>query len=171
MTWIPGLIRSFQPRMRFGLPSRTTKTTTESWMQDKSAREALQTFAGGKGDVLLTYENEAIFANKKGVRTDFVTPRQTILIENPVALTKSGLSKRKARAFVAFLRRPAAQRVFAENGYRPRLKSVARRFRFRRPGGLFTIRQLGMGGWAKVERRFFHPRNGIVTRINRSLGQ
>ncbi len=140
-------------------------------VQDKSAREALQTFAGGKGDVLLTYENEAIFANKKGVRTDFVTPRQTILIENPVALTKSGLRKPEARAFVAFLRKPAAQRVFAENGYRPRLKSVARRFRFRRPGGLFTIRQLGMGGWAKVERRFFHPRNGIVTRINRSLGQ
>ena len=37
--------------------------------QDKSARDALQTFARGKGDVLLTYENEAIFAQKKGVHS------------------------------------------------------------------------------------------------------
>ena len=140
-------------------------------VQDKSAREALQTFAGGKGDVLLTYENEAIFANKKGVRTDFVTPTQTILIENPVALTKSGLRKPEARAFVAFLRKPAAQRIFAENGYRPRLKSAARQFHFRRPRGLFTIRQAGIGGWAVAERRFFDPRNGIMARINRSLGR
>ncbi len=35
-------------------------------VQDKSAREALQTFIGGKGDVLLAYENEAITAQQKG---------------------------------------------------------------------------------------------------------
>ena len=35
-------------------------------VQDKSAREALQTFLGGKGDVLLAYENEAITAQQKG---------------------------------------------------------------------------------------------------------
>ena len=35
-------------------------------VQDKSAREALQTFVGGKGDVLLAYENEAITAQQKG---------------------------------------------------------------------------------------------------------
>src|SRR5213082_539821 len=46
----------------------------------KSAREATQVFASGKGDVLLTYENEAIYANKKGVHTDYVLPKQTILI-------------------------------------------------------------------------------------------
>ena len=36
-------------------------------VQDKSAREALQTFAAGKGDVLIGYENEAIFAKKNNV--------------------------------------------------------------------------------------------------------
>ena len=35
-------------------------------VQDKSARESLQTFTGGKGDVLLAYENEAILAQQKG---------------------------------------------------------------------------------------------------------
>ena len=57
-------------------------------VQDKSARESLQTFTGGKGDVLLAYENEAILAQEKGEDLDYVVPDQTILIENPVAVTK-----------------------------------------------------------------------------------
>jgi sulfate/thiosulfate transport system substrate-binding protein len=139
--------------------------------QDKSAREALQTFAAGKGDVLITYENEAIFANKKGVRTDYVTPRQTILIENPVALTRTGVRKKEARAFLAFLRSAKAQKVFADNGYRPVLSSVTRQFGFKRPVGLFTIRKLGLGGWDRVEKRFFDPRSGIMAKVERSLGR
>jgi sulfate transport system substrate-binding protein len=139
--------------------------------QDKSAREALQTFAAGKGDVLITYENEAIFANKKGVRTDYVTPRQTILIENPVALTRTGVRKKEARAFLAFLRSAKAQKVFADNGYRPVLSSVTRQFGFKRPAGLFTIRKLGLGGWDRVEKRFFDPRTGIMAKVERSLGR
>src|SRR3954454_1359124 len=35
-------------------------------VQDKAARDALQTFSGGKGDVLISYENEAITAQQKG---------------------------------------------------------------------------------------------------------
>src|SRR5829696_5329275 len=57
-------------------------------VQDKSAREALQTFASGKGDVLIAYENEAITAQQKGEDVDYVVPDQTILIENPIAVTK-----------------------------------------------------------------------------------
>ena len=43
-------------------------------VQDKSARESLQTFVGGKGDVLLAYENEAITAQQKGEDVDYVSP-------------------------------------------------------------------------------------------------
>src|SRR3954468_16588150 len=50
---------------------------------DKSAREALQTFSSGKGDVLIAYENEAITAQQKGEKLDYVTPGATLLIENP----------------------------------------------------------------------------------------
>src|SRR5919107_3791849 len=56
-------------------------------VQDKSAREALQTFAGGKGDGLLAYENEAITAQNAGIELDYVVPDQTILIQNPAAVT------------------------------------------------------------------------------------
>ncbi len=134
-----------------------------------SAREALQTFAAGKGDVLLDYENDAIFANKKGVHTDFVRPKQTILIENPVALTRSGAKKPAARAFVRFLTAPAAQRIFAQNGYRPVVKKVLRQTAFPNPKQLFTIAYVG--GWASVQKQFFGPKNGIVTKIISSLGK
>ncbi len=62
-------------------------------VQDKSARESLQTFTGGKGDVLLAYENEAITAQQKGEELDYVIPDQTILIENPIAVTKDAGSQ------------------------------------------------------------------------------
>ena len=78
-------------------------------VQDKSAREALQTFAGGKGDVLLAYENEAITAQKAGIDLDYVVPDQTILIQNPVAVTTES-EARQAKAFVDWLVTPEARR-------------------------------------------------------------
>src|SRR5829696_184123 len=85
-------------------------------VQDKSARESLQTFSGGKGDVLIAYENEAITAQQKGEDLDYVVPDETILIENPVAITED--SSQQAQAFVDFLQGPEAQKIFGEKGYR-----------------------------------------------------
>ena len=138
-------------------------------VHDKSAREALQTFLGGKGDALLAYENEALFAQKKGQDVQFIIPKETILIENPVAVVKTSKHKTEARAFIRFLRTAEAQRIFAENGYRPVLKSVAKQFKFPSRPGLFTIDKLG--GWPKVEKRFFDPRSGIMAGIQRKVGQ
>ena len=136
-------------------------------VQDKSARESLQTFLSGKGDVLLAYENEAFFANKKGQTLPYVIPRSTILIENPVAVVNKTAHPREANAFVSFLRTPAAQKIFAENGYRPVVKSVAKQYKFPARPGLFRIDQLGIGGWAKVQTQFFDPQKGIFTVIQR----
>jgi sulfate/thiosulfate transport system substrate-binding protein len=136
--------------------------------QDKSAREALQTFLAGRGDVLLAYENEAIFANQKGQKVQYVIPKATIRIENPIALTNAGRSKPEARAFLRFLRTKPAQRIFAENGYRPVLASATKGFSFPVRPQLFTIDYLG--GWKKVQPRFFHPRTGIVTKIQAEAG-
>ena len=58
-------------------------------VQDKSARDALNTFTQGKGDVLISYENDAITAQQKGQSVDYVIPKQTILIENPAAVLKN----------------------------------------------------------------------------------
>jgi sulfate/thiosulfate-binding protein len=141
-------------------------------VQPDSARAALQIFAQGKGDVLITYENEAIYAEKKGVHTEYRTPKATLLIETPVALTKTGVAKPAAKAFYKFLWSATAQKAFAAQGYRPVVKSVAKGYRFYKPAGLFTInsRKLGLNGWAKVNTRFFNPQKGIMAKIEKSLG-
>jgi sulfate transport system substrate-binding protein len=137
-------------------------------VQDKSARDALQTFTGGKGDVLLSYENEAITAQQKGEKVDYVTPDQTILIENPVAVTTK--AKPEAKKFLDYLWTPAAQTIFAKHGYRPVVPSVAKQFtsQFPKPKTLFTIDDLG--GWDKVMTDFFDPQNGSVAKIEDAAG-
>ena len=141
-------------------------------VQPDSARTATQIFAQGKGDVLLTYENEAIYAEKKGVHTQYKTPKATLLIETPVALTKAGLQKPAAKAFYKYLWSSTAQKAFAAQGFRPVVKSVAKGYKFYKPAGLFTITssKLGLNGWRNVNRRFFHPQKGVVAKIEKSLG-
>jgi sulfate/thiosulfate-binding protein len=141
-------------------------------VQDKSARDSLNTFVSGKGDVLLGYENEAIFANLKGQNVPYVIPKSTILIENPIAVLKGSENRDKANQFLRYLRTPGAQQVFADNGYRPVVKSVLEKNRKRFPvrPGQFTIDQLGLGGWDKVQKRFFDPKSGILARIERQVG-
>jgi sulfate/thiosulfate transport system substrate-binding protein len=141
-------------------------------VQDKSARDSLNTFLSGKGDVLLTYENEAIGAQLAGQKVQYVIPRSTILIENPIAVTKTSGNKDTANAFIRFLKTPAAQQVFADRGYRPILKSVlaANRKKFPVRPGQFTIDQLGLGGWTKVQKDFFDPDAGVMAAIERKVG-
>lgn len=137
-------------------------------VQPASGREALQVFASGEGDVLLSYENEAIAAQKAGQQIDYVVPDQTLLIENPDAVVSTSVSPQKAKAFVAFLRSNAGQKVFGEHGYRPVVKSVAATFGFPTPPGLFTIQKLG--GWTNAKREFFDPDHGSITKIFQGQG-
>jgi sulfate/thiosulfate-binding protein len=137
-------------------------------VQDKSAREALQTFVGGKGDVMIAYENDAITAQQNGEELDYVIPEQTILIENPVAVVTESGNQEKAQAFVDFLRGPEAQRIFAEKGYRPVVDEVLAAFSYPAPSALFTIDDFG--GWETVTERFFDREEGIVAKIEQELG-
>ena len=141
-------------------------------VQDTSARASLNTFNSGKGDVLLAYENEALFARTQGLNLQFVIPKATILIENPIAVIKSSPDKAAANAFLRFLRTPPAQQVFADNGYRPVVKSVLEKNRKKFPvrPGEFTIEELGLGGWDKVQKRFFDPKSSVMARIQRQVG-
>jgi sulfate/thiosulfate transport system substrate-binding protein len=139
-------------------------------VQDKSAREALQTYLGGKGDVLITYENEAILAQQKKQPVQYVIPRNTILIENPVVIVSKTEHAAAAKAFVTFLRSAQAQQIYGENGYRPVLKSAAAKFKYPKRPGLFTIDAAWIGGWDSVVTRFFDPRKGIVADIERKVG-
>ena len=135
--------------------------------QDSSARNALQTFLAGRGDALIDYENEAIADQKKGAAIEYVTPKDTILIQNPIAVVGSGANAAQAQRFVSYLLSPAGQTIWASEGYRPVIPGVAAS-RFTTPAGLFTIDSLG--GWKAATKQFFEPETGIVTKIEQSLG-
>jgi sulfate/thiosulfate transport system substrate-binding protein len=136
---------------------------------DKSARESLQTFSSGKGDVLLGYENEAILAQQQGEELDYVVPDETILIENPVAVVNETQNREKAEAFVDFLYTEEAQRIFAEKGYRPVVEGVPGGDDFPTPPALFEIDEFG--GWGDVNDKFFDPEQGVVAEIFQSQGK
>ncbi|MBO0868345.1 MAG: sulfate ABC transporter substrate-binding protein [Micromonosporaceae bacterium] len=136
-------------------------------VQDTSGRAATQTFVSGKGDVLISYENEAIAAQQNGQPVDYVIPDQTILIENPIAVTKNSAHPAEAKAFVAFLHTPQAQKIFADNGYRPVVQGVGGPS-FATPPHLFTINDLG--GWSKVQTQFFDPDKGLMVPIEARNG-
>jgi sulfate transport system substrate-binding protein len=139
-------------------------------VQDKSGREALQDFTSGNGDVLISYENEAITAQKKGQQVDYVIPDRTILIENPIAVVSKSKHLAQAKAFLSYALSPAAQQQFADWGYRPVDETVFKRnaSRFPTPSGLFTINDLG--GWTKVNDEFFDPAKGSVAAIEKDAG-
>ena len=136
---------------------------------DKSARESLQTFSSGKGDVLLGYENEAILAQQKGEDLDYIVPDQTILIENPLAATSEANDPKLAKSFVDFLYTPTAQKIFVGKGYRPVVKGTAGADKFPTPADLFDITKFG--GWDKVNTDFFDPEKGIVAKIFQDQGK
>jgi sulfate transport system substrate-binding protein len=137
-------------------------------VQDDSGRKSLQTFTGGKGDAFLSYENEAIFAQQHDQAVDYTIPDDTLLIENPVAVTSNTKHPEQAKAFVDFLHTKTAQRIFADKGYRPVVKGVAKANEFPTPTGLFTIADLG--GWTDLTKRFFDPATGVLLDVEKELG-
>jgi sulfate transport system substrate-binding protein len=139
-------------------------------VQDTSARIATQTFLAGQGDVLISYENEAIAAKAGGQELDYVVPDNTLLIENPAAVTTVGDVPEKAQSFLDFLTTPDAQAVYASKGYRPVIADVPppEGISFPTPPGLFTVGDLG--GWDQVNTQFFDKTNGLVTLIEQGLG-
>jgi sulfate/thiosulfate transport system substrate-binding protein len=136
--------------------------------QPSSASNALQTFLSGEGDVVLDYESDALYAQSKAEPVTIVTPPQTILIQNPIAVTSKSADPTAAKAFVAYLLSPAGQKVWGKQGYRPVLPKVAAQFKFPAPKKVFTIDSLG--GWTKVNAVFFTPGTGVVARIEQGLG-
>ncbi len=143
-----------------------TKLLHNAVAQPSSASAALQTFLSGQGDVLLDYESDALYAKSKGEAVDIVTPPQTILIENPIAVTKTAGAP--AKAFEAYLLSRAGQTVWGQQGYRPVLPSVAAIFKFPQPKTLFTIDKFG--GWTSVNTKFFDPQTGVVAKVEQGLG-
>jgi sulfate transport system substrate-binding protein len=134
-------------------------------VQPKSGREATETFLQGTGDVLLSYENEALFNERNGEDVEHHTPAHTFKIENPVAVLNTSKHKAQAQAFLDFMYSPEGQTAWAEAGFRPVDTTVFDKFTsdFPAPEKLWTIDDLG--GWSKVNDELFDPDNGSVAKI------
>lgn len=135
--------------------------------QPGSGRDAFSAFSQGEGDVLLTYENEAIKAEKEGEEVEYVIPPSTIQIETPIAVTKAA-PEPAAEDFLKFLWSDEGQELWAENGYRPVNPKLVDPKQFPTPKDLFQISKFG--GWGKVNDEFFDEESGSVAKIEGELG-
>ncbi len=130
-----------------------------------SGREATDVFVQGSGDVLISYENEAINTERQGKPVEHITPPQTFKIENPVAVVSTSQHLDKATAFKNYLYTTDAQKIWAQAGFRPVDPGVAADFAndFPAPQKLWTINDLG--GWDTVDPQLFDKDNGSITKI------
>ena len=138
-------------------------------VQPESGREALQTFTGGEGDVLLSYEYEATTAIKKGEKEiELVRPDSTVEIEIDIARTKG--ASPAAKDFADYVLSPAGQAKFVGWGYRPVDPATAARTKsqFPDPPKVTTIADLG--GWSKVNDDLFDPEKGKIAKIEEDAG-
>ena len=140
--------------------------------QDTSGRNATNTFLAGKGDVLLTYESEAINSRLNGQDIQYVIPRQTMLIELPIAVLKSSSNKDKANQFIRFVKGSTAQDLFAQYGFRPVNTTVGKRYADKYPTrpGIFKIDDRYIGGWRNADKVWFDPNKGRMAAIERAVG-
>ena len=144
-----------------------------------SGREATSTFTGGKGDVLLSYENEAILARQSGTKLDYVVPDSSLLIQNSCALLKDHSDA--AAAWLDYQKSAAGQKLYAETGYRP-LDNVAAQVGkvqvkgamdpsdpFPKVKKLLTIDD-DFGGWDAANTKYFDETDGILTKLQGDAG-
>ncbi len=116
-----------------GLDFVTKLVTEHVKTRPGSGREATDVFLQGTGDVLISYENEAINIERQGKPVEHINPPQTFKIENPVAVVTSSTHLDKANALKNFLYTPEGQKIWAQAGFRPVDPSVARGLRDRFP--------------------------------------
>ncbi|OBK99837.1 sulfate ABC transporter substrate-binding protein [Mycobacterium sp. 1245499.0] len=130
-----------------------------------SGRIATDVFIEGSGDVLISYENEAIAAERQGKSVEHVIPAQTFKIENPLAVLSTSPHLDAATAFKNFQYTAAAQKLWAQAGFRPVDPAVAARFRndYPVPVKLWTIDDLG--GWTAADSQLFDKNTGSITTI------
>jgi len=140
--------------------------------QDTSGRNATNTFLAGKGDVLITYESEALNARLNGQDIQYVIPRQSMLIELPIAVLKNSSNKDVANKFIRFVKSPPAQDLFAQYGFRPVNAAVAKKYADKFPArpGIFKVDDKIIGGWRHADDVWFDPNKGRMVQIERAVG-
>lgn len=138
---------------------------------DGGGRGATTTFTQrGIGDVLVTFENEAVLLDKElgGDQFDIVYPSLSIEAAAPVAVVDKVADKRgtrrQAEAYLQYLFSPEGQEVIAKHHFRPRNESILAKYAARFPAiKTFTVEDR-LGGWEAVQKTHFAD-GGIYDQI------
>jgi sulfate/thiosulfate-binding protein len=143
-----------------------------------SARDALTSFTSGNGDVLISYENEAILARQNGEDFEYIIPETTLLIENPGAVLVD--ANPKATDWLDFVLSDKGQTQFALKGFRPLEGSGVEVDEvegaedpsdpFPAPETLLTVADT-YGSWSDISDTFFDEDTGIVSQIIAGTGK
>ncbi|RIJ78985.1 sulfate ABC transporter substrate-binding protein [Nakamurella silvestris] len=153
-----------------GLAFVKSLVTDHFRVRPKSGREASEAFLQGQGDVLISYENEAIFLKEQGEKginekIEYVNPPVTFKIENPVAVLNNSTHAAQAKAFVDYLFTPAAQQLWADAGFRPVDPAVFKTNEAKFPAGEKIWNIDDLGGWGTVDPQLFKAETGAISKI------
>jgi sulfate/thiosulfate-binding protein len=139
--------------------------------QPTSGSAGTAAFLAGEGDAFITYESEAIAATLKGTQVEYVIPRQTMLIQLPIAVLQGSPNKDLANQFIQFLKSTPSQEVFGKNGFRPVNPTAAKQFtNFPVRPGQFTLADKVIGGYAAAQQRWFAQPKGLMYGIESAVG-
>jgi sulfate/thiosulfate transport system substrate-binding protein len=140
--------------------------------QDTSGRNATNTFLSGKGDVLITYESEALNSRFNGQDIQYVIPRQTMLIQLPIAVLKNSSNIDKANQFIQYVKSDPAQDLLAQYGFRPVDPKIAKKYADKYPTrpGMFKVDDKYIGGWRNADKVWFQPNTGRMVKIEQAVG-
>jgi sulfate transport system substrate-binding protein len=138
---------------------------------DSGARGSTTTFIErGIGDVLLTWENEALLAIKElgPDKVEIVAPSLSILAEPPVAVVNKVVDRRgtrkQAEAYLQYLYTEEGQEIAAQNYYRPTNEKISKKYASQYPKiKLITVEEIA-GNWTKAQKTHFAD-GGIFDQI------
>ncbi len=143
-------------------------------VMDSAARASMTTFAErGIGDVLLTWENEALITQKTlgNNKFDIIYPSISILTEPSVAIVSKNADKNGnkwlSKGYINYLYSPIGQEMAAKHFYRPRNAEVLAKYKAQFPTlKTFTIDEV-FGGWSKAQQTHF-VNGGVFDQIYNS---
>jgi sulfate/thiosulfate-binding protein len=137
--------------------------------QPTSGSNATATFLAGEGDVLLTFEAESITANQAGSNIQYIIPKQTMLVQLPIAVIQNSPNEYPANLFIQYLKQTPAQVVFGQKGFRPVNPAAAKQFKFPVRPGEITINDPVLGGYVAAQARWFAT-GGLMDQIESDVG-
>ncbi|MDO9597354.1 MAG: sulfate ABC transporter substrate-binding protein [Azoarcus sp.] len=145
-----------------GAKDFVTKLLANVPVLDGGGRGATTTFTQRDvGDVLVTFENEAILIAKEvgGAKFDIVYPSVSIDGSAPVAVVEKVTEKRGttkvAEAYLNFLFSPEGQEIIASHNFRPRDPAVLKKFAAQFPAiRTFSVDDK-LGGWKAANAKHF----------------